>query len=254
MMTSRSKFIEWKYLERKDDGKIYCKLCNNTCGTSMTRSRDHLLDIVGGMGGGVITCTKILQYVKEILCEEMNAHKQEKGQKMSPTGRENVISSTPSSPPSFMAYATPSMPYGSQREPTLSDVDPTQLSLKKAWKRLERNKVDDAVYDFFIGCNISFNTIKSQLFKDMLNNVGHFGPSYVVPSFESLRTKGVERIKHKIEERVKAIRDSWAISGCTLISDGWIDFHSKPLVDTLACFPQGVIHFSTIDCMQKKVR
>jgi hypothetical protein len=102
---------------------------------------------------------------------------------------------------------------------------------------LERNKVDDAVYDFFIGCSISFNTIKSQLFKDILNNVGHFCPSYVVPRFESLRTKGVERIKHKIEERVKPIRDSWAILGCTLISDGWIDFHSKPLVKTLACFP-----------------
>ena len=81
----------------------------------MTRSRDHLLDIVGGMGGGVITCNKIFQYVKEILCEEMNSHKQEKGQNMSPTGRENVIISTPSSPPSFMAYATPSMPYGSKK-------------------------------------------------------------------------------------------------------------------------------------------
>jgi hypothetical protein len=85
----------------------------------------------------------------------------------------------------------------------------------------------------------------------MLKKVGHFGPSYVLPSFESLRTKGVERRKHRIEEIVKPIRDSWAISGCTLVSDGWTDRQSRPLVNTLACCPQGVIHLSTIDCMNK---
>jgi hypothetical protein len=68
-MAPRSKFPECKYLERKVHGKIYCKLCNNTCGMSVTRARDHLLRIVGGMGGGVAECTKILQHVKEILSE-----------------------------------------------------------------------------------------------------------------------------------------------------------------------------------------
>jgi hypothetical protein len=105
-MAPRSKLLECKYLERKVDGKIYCKLCNNTCGTSVTRARDHLLDIVGGMGGGVKTCTKILQDVKESLSEEINAHKkgkvvQEARRKMTEDtlmGRENVISSTPSPP------------------------------------------------------------------------------------------------------------------------------------------------------------
>ncbi|WP_430996830.1 hypothetical protein, partial [Klebsiella pneumoniae] len=114
-------------------------------------------------------------------------------------GRENVINSTPSSFPPFVASSTSSMPYGSQREPTLPDVDPTQQTLEKAWKPLERNEVDDAVYDFFIGCNISFNTIRSSLFHDMLKKIGHFGPSYVFPSYESLRTKGIDRSKQRIE-------------------------------------------------------
>ena len=58
----------------------------------MTPSRDHLLDIVGGMDGGVITCTKILQYVKEILCEEMNAHKQ--GKEVHEEARERTKAAT----------------------------------------------------------------------------------------------------------------------------------------------------------------
>jgi len=63
-MAPIAKILKWKYLERKSNGKIYCKLCNNTCGTSLTRARDHLLGIVGGMGGGLTTCTKILQDMK----------------------------------------------------------------------------------------------------------------------------------------------------------------------------------------------
>eukprot|EP00253_Pinus_taeda_P010886 PITA_10886 len=85
----------------------------------------------------------------------------------------------------------------------------------------------------------------------MLKKIGHFGPSYVLPSYESLTTKGIDRSKQRIEERVKPIRDSWAISGCTLVSDGWTDRQSRPLVNTLACCPQGVIHLSTINFMDK---
>ena len=162
-MAARSKLPEWKYLERKNDGKIYCKFCNNTCGTSVTRARDHLLGIVGGTGGGVAACTKIDEDVKKRLSEEVNAHKQgkvvqearKKRTQDTLMGRENVINSTPSSFLPFVASTTSSMPYGSQREPTLPDVDPTQQTLEKAWKPLERNEVADAVYDFFIGCNIS---------------------------------------------------------------------------------------------------
>jgi len=166
-------------------------------------------------------------------------------------GRENAINSTTSSFPPFVACTTSSMPYGSQREPTLPDVDPIQQTLEKAWKPLERNEVDDAVYDFFIGCNISFNTVKRPLFHDMLKKINHFGPSYVLLSYENLRSKGIDKRKQIIEERVKPIRDSYAISRCTLVSDGWSDRQSRPLVNTLACCPQVVIHLSTIDSMDK---
>lgn len=136
-MASRSKLPEWKYLERKNDGKIYCKFCNNTCGTSVTRARDHLLGIVGGTGGGVEACTKIDEDVMKSLSEEVNAHKQgkvvqearKKRRQDTLMGRENVSNSTPSSFLPFVASTTSSMPYGSQREPTLPDVDPTQQTL-----------------------------------------------------------------------------------------------------------------------------
>ena len=85
----------------------------------------------------------------------------------------------------------------------------------------------------------------------MLRKIVHFVPSYVLPSYESLRTKRIDKRKQRIEERVKPIRDSYVISRYTLVSDGWIDRQSRPLVNTLACCPQGMIHLSNIDCMDK---
>ena len=41
----------------------------------MTRARDHLLGIVGGLGGGVKICEKIKPEVRESLREEIESHK-----------------------------------------------------------------------------------------------------------------------------------------------------------------------------------
>ena len=85
----------------------------------------------------------------------------------------------------------------------------------------------------------------------MIKKIAKFGPTYDPPSYNTLRTKGVEKSKDRIEDRIKPIRDSWKVTRCTLVSGGWSDRQSRPLVNTLACCPQGVIHLSTIDCMNK---
>lgn len=85
----------------------------------------------------------------------------------------------------------------------------------------------------------------------MIKKATQFGPTYKPSSYNTLRTKGVERSKARMEERIKPIKDSWEVTGCTLVSDGWTDRKSRPLVNTLACCPRGVIHLSTIDCMNK---
>jgi hypothetical protein len=55
----------------------------------------------------------------------------------------------------------------------------------------------------------------------MLKKVGHFGHSYVLPSFENIRTKGAERRKDIMEEKAKPIRESWTITVYTLVSEGF---------------------------------
>ena len=191
---------------------IYRKECDKNCGTSVTRARDHLLGIVGGLGGGVKRCEKIKPEVRESLREEIESHKNindshaGKNKKVQDALMGQEVISTPSR--TTMTSPTSHMPYGSQREPVLPDIDARQQMLKQAWNPLERKELDNSIYDFFIGCNISFNTIRSHLFKDMIKKIAKFGPTYDPPSYNILRTKGVERSKARMEERVKYVRDS----------------------------------------------
>jgi hypothetical protein len=48
--------------------------------------------------------------------------------------------------------------------------------------------MDKIIIKFFIGCGIPFNVIKSNHFKQMISAVGHYGPGYLPPSYEKLRT------------------------------------------------------------------
>lgn len=83
---------------------------------------------------------------------------------------------------------------------------------------------------FFIVSNISFNTVKSHLFWEMIKNATQIGPTYDHHSYEIFRTKGVERSKARVEERVKFITDSWEVTSCTLVGDGWVNWKFTFLV------------------------
>ena len=72
---SKSKALEWSYLSKNPDGRIYCKECDKNCGILVTRARHDLLGIIGGLGGGVKRCEKIKPEVRESLREEIESHK-----------------------------------------------------------------------------------------------------------------------------------------------------------------------------------
>jgi len=44
---------------------------------------------------------------------------------------------------------------------------------------------------------ISLSTLSKAHYFMMLKKIRHFGPSYVLPSYESLRTKGIDRRKRE---------------------------------------------------------
>jgi hypothetical protein len=50
----------------------------------------------------------------------------------------------------------------------------------------------------FFGCEIPFNVIKSNHFKQMISVVGHYGLGYLPPSYEKLRTTLLKEVKNDL--------------------------------------------------------
>ena len=138
---SKCKAPKWRCLYKKPDGRIYCKECDKNCGTSVIRARDHLLGIVGGLGGGVKGCEKIKPEVRESLREEISnltkkydSHATKKWKLQDAVMGQEAIS-TPSR--TSMKSSTSRIPYGSQRKPTLPYLNAIQQTLKQSWNPLE---------------------------------------------------------------------------------------------------------------------
>ena len=151
---SKSKALEWSYLYKNQDGRIYCKECDKNCGTLVTRARDRLLGIVGGLGGVVKRCEKIKPEVRESLREEIESHKNinyshaSKKRKVQDALMGQEVISTPSR--TSMTSPISCMPYGSERKDTLPYLDSREQTLKQAWKPLKRKEVDDSIYIFLL--------------------------------------------------------------------------------------------------------
>ena len=129
---------------------------------------------------------------------------------------------------------------GEDSSATLSDA----ISQPMAWLKED---VDKAVGRFFYGCGISFNVARSPYFKEMVNAVGSYGRGYKPPSFHSLGTKLLTKVKGDLIDELKPVRDVWTTNGCTITSDGWSNTHNVLLLNILSVSIHGAYFLKSID-------
>ncbi|KAM0736901.1 hypothetical protein ACS0PU_006550 [Formica fusca] len=76
------------------------------------------------------------------------------------------------------------------------------------------NSIDLALAKFFFGCNISFNVVESNLFKDFIK---FLNPDYKVPSRKKLSNQLLDKIHNEITS--KTVKDHEIVG--VLLIDGW---------------------------------
>lgn len=123
---------------------------------------------------------------------------------------------------------------------TLSDV----FSQPMAWLKED---VDKAVGRFFYGCGVSFIVARSPYFKEMVKATGSYGRGYRPPSYHSLRTKLLAKVKDDFIDELKPVRDVWTTNGCTITSDGWSNPNNMPLLSVLSVSIHGAYFLKSID-------
>ncbi|KAH7293732.1 hypothetical protein KP509_28G039600 [Ceratopteris richardii] len=87
-------------------------------------------------------------------------------------------------------------------------------------------EVDTAVACFFYHDHIAFNAARSPYFRDMVKKIGEYGPHYVPPSSENLRTILLEKEKKLVETACESIKKLWERNGVSLLVDGWTEWAS----------------------------
>ena len=124
-------------------------------------------------------------------------------------------------------------------------------TLTQFWKPVERQEVDDACAEFFYACAIPFNVARSPYFKNLIKKAIDFGKGYVPPGSEALRTTLLKKAKDRVIGKLAEFKESWKLTGCTILSYGWLDLCHRPLINVLVYGPQGVLFLKAVNAMDR---
>ncbi|KAF6165491.1 hypothetical protein GIB67_023320 [Kingdonia uniflora] len=84
-------------------------------------------------------------------------------------------------------------------------------------------------------------------FKDMIKAVSNFGPRYKAPSYTTLQTKLVASSRKDVGEYVAEIKSSWAVQGCSIMSDMWTDLSQRSYINVVAYSPKGAVFLNSFE-------
>lgn len=83
---------------------------------------------------------------------------------------------------------------------------------------------------------------RSPYFRAMCKLIAEYGPSYVPPSSETIRTSLLEKEKASVEVAANHMKEQWAENGVTLVVDGWSDTRKRSIHGVVA-YSRGETYF-----------
>jgi hypothetical protein len=123
-----------------------------------------------------------------------------------------------------------------------------QPSIRSVLKKKEKKEADRAVGRCLFWSDIPLSITKNNPFwQPMCDAIVVVGPGYKIPTFEELRGPILQEEKKDINSRLAEFKQSWEISGCTVMSDGWTDRKGRSLLNFLVHCPRGTMFIKSID-------
>ncbi|KAL5554817.1 hypothetical protein UlMin_042218 [Ulmus minor] len=114
---------------------------------------------------------------------------------------------------------------------------------------LESTKIEKCIGRFFYETGIDFSVANSPGFKKLMSSiiglVGHV--EYKIPKYQDLKGPMLHDEVKEMEEYLKKIGNSWAITGCSILLDGWTDQTGRNLINILVDCPEGPIYLFSYD-------
>ena len=82
----------------------------------------------------------------------------------------------------------------------------------------------------------------------MIKAVNEALKGYKILGYEKVHTTLLTSERRSVDRQLQSIRDTWAETGVSIVSDGWRDQRNRPLINVIAICPQGAMFLKAIDC------
>ncbi|XP_030941199.1 uncharacterized protein LOC115966005 [Quercus lobata] len=224
MVRKKDRF--WRYVEDLD-GRFKCNFCRRDFAGGASRIKFHLARV---KGHAIDICANVPEDVqKKAYLVIGGTNKKLKSASSSSNAKESKTTSCSIS--RDLCHATNSKMCGKK----------------------DKSAVDKLLARLLIVNNISFDVVQTTSFIHFVQGVADYGPEYKLPSNLTLQRKLIPNLKVKVEEYIRRIRNSWSVTGCTLMSCIWSDLDQRAFININAKSPSGAIFLNSFEVSKDKI-
>ncbi|KAL4591672.1 hypothetical protein LXL04_004642 [Taraxacum kok-saghyz] len=106
--------------------------------------------------------------------------------------------------------------------------------IEDAFKMLERDEVDMKIIRGLCANGIPFNVLRNPQFLEMIQAIQKAPDGYKPPSYENARTSLLDQCAREVGKELDPVKDTWLTQGVSIVSDGWSNVKSEPLINVIA--------------------
>ena len=132
----------------------------------------------------------------------------------------------------------------------LAEKVQSKLSTEK--REEKRDRACEYICQFFYDAGIPHNTVLLPSFELMLEAIGDFGRNLRGPSPFEMSGKFLEKRKKRVVDGFKGHKDSWELTGCTIMTDAWTDKRGRGVMNLVVHSAYGVCFLGSVDCSSER--
>ena len=143
---------------------------------------------------------------------------------------------------------------GSTAQPTGRGAGPSQATVPGLFAAQKGGKeaADRAIARFFYATGIPFNVADSTYFKEAIKAVAACGPTYCPPGRKALGTTLIDKELADVKRNTETMLNNCTSQGVTLVSDGWTNVQSRPIINFLMVASEGAMFLAANDTSGKE--
>lgn len=221
----KEKGAEWQHViiieesQNLTGSKLRCIYCDKEFKGGVTRIRGHIL---GDTKLGIAKCAKVPEVVTALFKDEENKRDEAEAKKRKFAALSKLSSDSTQS-------------------------TNKQLKLTSMIASTEKVDADRALARMFYANGLPFALAESKYFKEAIAAVARSGASYKPPGRAAISTTLLQAEVADIDQKLAVYTREAAITGITLVSDGWSNVQNRPIINFLAVGPDGAIFLDAVD-------